>query len=227
MFLVAYQIPLLHILSHPPLQLVVSGLAAKTVQRRHSQPRFPKIQVNEDETRCTEWSNSDKVSSRVLTYKSQLVVQLRRVLLEESSVFKTRGSGNNPYNVQYVGPRGSYVGKSVQELVCGLKKKVGRIRTISALDEPFTAQGLRELFPKTPIFTEKYNTCAIVTNAGSLSGSGLGTFIGELFSILHSTIQQISVIITEHMGHHPLEQPMTVVVLGTVMTEMHCMCSNW
>lgn len=154
------------------------------------------------------------------------MVQLRRVLLEESSVFKTRGSGNNPYNVQYVGPRGSYVGKSVQELVCGLKKKVGRIRTISALDEPFTAQGLTELFPKTPIFTEKYNTCAIITNAGSLSGSGLGTFIGELFSFLHSTIQRVSVIITEYMGHHPLEQPMTVVVLGTVMTEMLCICSN-
>jgi hypothetical protein len=77
-----------------------------------------------------------------------------------------------------MGPRGSYVGKSVQELVCGLKK-VGSIHTISALDEPFTARGLRELFPKKPIFTEKYNTCAIVTNAGSLSGSGLGTFIGE------------------------------------------------
>ena len=173
----------------------------KTVQRRHSQPRFPKIQVSDDETRCTEWSNSDKVSSRVLAYKSQLVVQLRRVLLEESSVFKTRGSGNNPYNVHYVGPRGSYVGKSVQELVCGLKKKVGRIRTISALDEPFTAQGLRELLPKTPIFTEKYNTCAIVTNAGSLSGSGLGTFIGELFNniLQSSTIQQVSVIIAEHI----------------------------
>jgi hypothetical protein len=103
-------------------------------------------------------------------------------------VFKTRGNGNNPYNVHYMGPRGSYVGKSVQELVCGLKKKVGSIRTVSALDEPFTAQGLRELFPKTPIFTEKYNTCAIVTNAGSLSGSRLGTFIGELCSILQSTM---------------------------------------
>jgi len=163
------------------------------------------MQVSDDETRCTEWSNSDKVSSRVLAYKSQLVVQLRRVLLEESSVFKTRGSGNNPYDVHYVGPRGSYVGKSVQELVCGLKKKVGRIHTISALDEPFTAQGLRQLFPKTPIFTEKYNTCAVVTNAGSLSGSGLGTFIGEFFSIVHSTIQWVSVIITGHTGHYPLE----------------------
>lgn len=154
------------------------------------------------------------------------MVQLRRVLLEESSVFKTRGNGNNPYNVHYMGPRGSYVGKSVQDLVCGLKKKVGEIRTVSALDEPFTAQRLRELFPKTPIFTEKYNTCAIVTNAGSLSGSGLGNFIGESSSTLHSTIQQVSVIITEHTGLHPLERPMTAVMLGTVMKEMHCMCSN-
>lgn len=157
----------------------------KVVRHHSSHPRFPKMQVSGDETQCAEWSGSDKVSSRVLAYKSQLVVQLRRVLLEESSVFKARGDGNNPYNVHYVGPRGSYVGKSVHELVCSLQKKVGSIRTINALDEPFTGQGLGELFPRAPIFSEKYNTCAIVTNAGSLFGSGLGTFIGELVCILH------------------------------------------
>jgi hypothetical protein len=153
-------------------------------QHRHSQPRFPKTRVSGDEIKCAEWSVSDKVSSRVLAYKSQLVVQLRRVLLEESSVFKARGDINNPYNVNYLGPHGSYVGKSVHELVCGLKKKVGSIRIISALDEPFIGLGLGGLFPRAPIFTEKYNTCAIVTNAGSLFGSGLGTFIGKLVCIL-------------------------------------------
>jgi hypothetical protein len=125
------------------------------------------------------------VSSRILAYKSQLVVHLRRVLLEESSVFKAHGEGNNPYNVHFVGPRSSYVGKSVHELVCSLRKKVGTIRTINGLDEPFKGQGLRELFPKAPIFTAKYNTCAIVTNAGSLFGSGLGSFVGELVCIVH------------------------------------------
>jgi hypothetical protein len=126
------------------------------------------------------------MSSRVLAYKSQLVVQLRRVLLEEGSVFKARGGSNNPYNVNYMGPHGSYVGKSVHELVCGLKQKVGSIRIISALDEPFLGLGLQGLFPRAPIFTDKYNTCAIVTNAGSLFGSGLGTFIGALVCILLS-----------------------------------------
>jgi hypothetical protein len=125
------------------------------------------------------------VSSRILAYKSQLVVHLRRVLLEESSVFKAHGEGNNPYNVHYVGPRGSYVSKSVHELICSLRKKVGIIRTISGLDKPFTRQGLKELFPRAPIFTAKYNTCAIVTNAGSLFRSGLGSFIGELVCIIH------------------------------------------
>jgi hypothetical protein len=143
------------------------------------------MRVSKNETHCAEWSGSNKVSSRILAYKSQLVVHLRRVLLEESSVFKAHGDGNNPYNVHYVGPRSSYVGKSVHELVCSLRKKVGTIRTISGLDEPFKGRGLRELFPRAPTFTAKYNTCAIVTNAGSLFGSGLGSFIGELVCIIY------------------------------------------
>lgn len=153
------------------------------VQHRNSRPRFPKTRVGKNETQCSEWSGNDKVSSRIIAYKSQLVVHLRRVLLEESSVFKANGEGNNPYNVRYAGPRSSYADKSVHDLVCSLRKKVGIIRTVSGLDEPFKGRGLRELFPRAPIFTAKYNTCAIVTNAGSLFGSGLGSFIGELVAI--------------------------------------------
>jgi hypothetical protein len=165
---------------------IVLGSPVNVVEHRHRQPRFPKTLVGGDEIRRAELNINDKVSSRVLAYKSQLVVQLRRVLLEEGSVFKARGENNNPYNVNYMGPRGSYVGKNVRELVCGLKKKVGIIRVISALDEPFMGLGLHGLFPRAPIITEKYNTCAIVTNAGSLFGSGLGTFIGERVCTLFS-----------------------------------------
>ncbi|PSN48130.1 hypothetical protein C0J52_05814 [Blattella germanica] len=137
--------------------------ALKVIRRRNSQPRFPKtrmsMSVDEPIRGENEWN--DKASSRVLAYKSQLVVQLRRVLLEESSVFKAKGDANNPYNVHYVGPRGSYVGKSVQELVCMLRSKVGTIRTIQSLDEPFAGMGFGKLIPKDPIFQEKFNSCAI------------------------------------------------------------------
>ncbi|XP_069689641.1 beta-galactoside alpha-2,6-sialyltransferase 2 [Periplaneta americana] len=153
-----------------------TSVGQKMIRRRNSQPRFPKLRgagAGADESRCA----SDRASSRVLAHKSQLVVQLRRVLLEESSVFKARGEGNNPYNVQYAGPRGSYVGKNVQQLVCALRHKVGSMHTVGSQDEPFRSLGLGQLFPETPIFMDKYNTCAIVTNAGSLFGSGLGTFI--------------------------------------------------
>jgi hypothetical protein len=153
---------------------------------------------------------NDKVSSRVLAYKSQLVVQLRRVLLEEGSVFKARGESNNPYNVNYVGPRGSYVGKTVHDLVCGLKQKVGSVRVISVLDEPFLGLGLglQGLFPRAPIFTEKYNTCAIVTNAGSLFGSGLGAFIGALVCTLLSAQYSLNLKceILELIAYFPLIQ---------------------
>lgn len=164
--------------------------------RRHNQPRFHKfsnvdteveksVKCDSGSPECVNLTDSpvtnDKVATRVATYKSQLVVQLRRVLLEESSVFKARGEGNNPYNVQYLGVRGTYLGKSVRDLVCELKKKVN-IRTLSSGNEPFKALGLGKLFPTESLLGhngEHYNSCAIVTNAGSLDSSGLGKFIGE------------------------------------------------
>ncbi|XP_049949130.1 beta-galactoside alpha-2,6-sialyltransferase 2 [Schistocerca serialis cubense] len=172
-----------------------SNKTSTTVIKKYSQPRFPKLRgmdtdVESQGPRCSGDSSeclaspdlplvNDKLSARVATYKSQLVVQLRRVLLEESSVFKARGDGNNPYNVQYAGPRGSYQGKSVHELVCELQNKV-KIRTLSENDEPFSTLGLSKQFPDEPLLGKPgkhFNTCAIVTNAGSLDGSGLGNFI--------------------------------------------------
>nr|CAD7458498.1 unnamed protein product [Timema tahoe] len=162
-----------------------------TVVRRRSRPRFPKLRSMEIEPRsgtpkcvvdCATPSlediGKDRLLSRVSAHKSQLVVQLRRVLLEESSVFKAKGDSNNPYNVQYAGPRGTYTEKSVQQLVCELKQRVD-MRTLSKEDEPFRSLGLAESFPDAPLFDERrcYNTCAIVSNAGSLYKSGLGAFI--------------------------------------------------
>ncbi|XP_067014197.2 beta-galactoside alpha-2,6-sialyltransferase 2 [Anabrus simplex] len=166
-----------------------------TIIRRHSQPRFPKMRnVDSMDTdrllKCDDSSFdcgfsepppfvNDKVSARVAAYKSQLVVQLRRVLLEESSVFKARGDASNPYGVQYVGPRGSYQGRTVKELVCELKQAV-EMRTLNTNDEPFNHLGLGAKFPTVPLLGaggRHYNTCAIVTNAGSLDSSLLGNFI--------------------------------------------------
>ncbi|XP_071442417.1 beta-galactoside alpha-2,6-sialyltransferase 1 [Hetaerina americana] len=122
----------------------------------------------------------DKLDASIAAYKSQMVVQLRRVLLEESSVF---ARDKNVYNVQYSGPRGAYTGRA-QDLVCELKKSVS-IRMISPVDNPFGSLGLGKYLHKDSLFANThFNTCAIVTNAGSLFGSDLGGLIDSHDAVL-------------------------------------------
>ncbi|XP_046393060.1 beta-galactoside alpha-2,6-sialyltransferase 1 [Ischnura elegans] len=122
----------------------------------------------------------DKLEASIAAYKSQMVVQLRRVLLEESSVF---ARDKNVYNVQYSGPRGAYTGRA-QDLVCELKRSVS-IRMISPMDDPFRSLGLGGYLHKDTLFANThFNTCAIVTNAGSLFGSELGGLIDSHDAVL-------------------------------------------
>lgn len=124
--------------------------------------------------------SESKLKEKIAKHKSQLLIQLRRVLHDESSVFKARGEGSNPYNVQYVGPRGLYDKKSTRELVCALKKK-GMVRTVMTDDEPFKSMGLATRFPSQPLFgsNDLIQSCAVVSSAGSLLGSNLGKLIGK------------------------------------------------
>ncbi|XP_063224605.1 beta-galactoside alpha-2,6-sialyltransferase 2 isoform X2 [Bacillus rossius redtenbacheri] len=142
------------------------GALSATAPARYtrSQPRFPRPRHQEGAVR----------PSLLAAHRSQLVVQLRRVLLEESSAF--RNGGANPYGVRYVGPRSSHVGHSPRELVCELLD-TARPRVLSRTDQPFVRLGLAHLLPAQPLLRERYNSCAIVTNAGSLHRSGLGEFI--------------------------------------------------
>lgn len=121
-----------------------------------------------------------KLMEKISKHKSQLMIQLRRVLHDESSVFKARGEGSNPYNVEYNGPRGSYDKKTARELVCALKKS-GVVRTVMKDDEPFKSMDQGKNFPSQPLFgdDEIYESCAVVSSAGSLSGSHLGKTIDD------------------------------------------------
>ncbi|KAG8225178.1 hypothetical protein J437_LFUL001305 [Ladona fulva] len=126
----------------------------------------------------------DKTDASIAAYKSQMVVQLRRVLLEESSIF---ARDKNVYNVHYSGPRGAYTGRA-EDLVCELKKSVS-IRMISPSDSPFHNLGLGNYLHKETLFENThYNTCAIVTNAGSLFGSDLGGLIVMQENIFEAAI---------------------------------------
>lgn len=116
---------------------------------------------------------------RLTAFKSQLIVRLRRVLHEESNVFKSRA--DNPYSVSYNVRRGLSAGISPQKLVCDLYRSLPFIRTVNGKEKPFTGTDLGKAIPPAPLFKENehYNNCAIVTNAGSFIGSKLGSLIGR------------------------------------------------
>ena len=62
------------------------------------------------------------------------------------------------------------------------------LRSLRDGDEPFTEEGMSKYFPYEDILEgEHYQKCAIVSSAGSMKGSQLGSFIGET----HRTIKLV------------------------------------
>lgn len=148
------------------------------VIKRKNKPRFTKLRLTDSpsvETNCV--TNCDKKSTRLSSFKNQLIVRLRRVLHEESNVFKSRQ--DNPYSVTYSGAREQIAGSSPQKLVCDLQRALPHVRTVSGQEKPFLNTEFGESIPKRPLFelNEKYNNCAIVSNSGALNGSKLGQLI--------------------------------------------------
>ncbi|CAG0919843.1 unnamed protein product [Notodromas monacha] len=105
---------------------------------------------------------------RAKSYKTQLLVQLRNALLQEA-----RGKTNR-YGVKYMGKRLKLSErKSIAGLMCELKNEV-TLRTLGRKDEPFKTTGMGKFFPEGQFLQgERFNSCAVVTNAGSLLGSNL------------------------------------------------------
>lgn len=165
-----------NMLGYPGRKVRQSPLAKDRFHSSHLEERKAKLAEFESKAKKVE----NKLMEKISKHKSQLMIQLRRVLHDESSVFKARGNGSNPYNVEYSGPRGAYDRKSARELVCALKKK-GLVKTVLPEDEPFKSMGLAKHFPKGSMFKDDqiFQSCAVVSSAGSLYGSDLGRMIGK------------------------------------------------
>jgi len=108
--------------------------------------------------------------------KNDILLQMRRVLHDESSVFKT----DNPYHVDYRGPRDLSAGLSSENVLCRLRS--AGLRTLNRFDSPFNHIPLGDLLDDGKVFRRRaYDSCAIVSNAGSLLESRLGPLIGKLY----------------------------------------------
>ncbi|UYV75232.1 ST6GAL2 [Cordylochernes scorpioides] len=117
----------------------------------------------------------DKLLGKVLTYKNHLIVQLRRSQLDSGNILYSKNNEkNNRYKVHFKGQHRHLISNALL-LLCEAKQQI-KFEMLNRETELFKKLGFSSLFP-IQSFQDTYsafNTCAIVTNAGSLYNSKLG-----------------------------------------------------
>lgn len=149
------------------------------VRKSQGSPRFPNIhkpilEFDSDRYMCDDYLSSD-CESQTHEFKELLLKEFHRVLMADSKVYRSGLDSQNHYDVKYKNDNRKE--QSREELLCALKRV--SVQTVTAEDEPFARLGFR--IPRHPLQDHRvFNTCAVVTNAGSLLGSRLGLYIGKL-----------------------------------------------
>ncbi|XP_023237506.1 beta-galactoside alpha-2,6-sialyltransferase 2-like [Centruroides sculpturatus] len=164
-------------------------IAGKEIPLRHF-PHMPHIAKHFENSSSLVTSRynlskvpTDKLMSKINTYKNQLIVQLRKSQLDAGNVIFDK-KDKNRYNVNFKGQRPlSY--KTAKALVCEAKKVI-KIEMLTQNTEPFKSLGFGRLFPSQPInkVLGKFQTCAIVSSAGSMYKSKLGKEIDAHDAVL-------------------------------------------
>lgn len=97
----------------------------------------------------------------------------------------------NKYGVEYSSPGGvsSRPKLSGPKLLCQLKEKV-EVTTLTPDLPPFSSLPWANQLPAKQLTSElgPYDSCAVVSSAGSLRYSGLGKEIGEIHADLYPTV---------------------------------------
>jgi hypothetical protein len=117
----------------------------------------------------------DKLLAHLGVYKDQLYSQFRNTVMDTGKQVE----GANFINVSYKGTFGEKVGynKSPRDILCDAKKKI-TLSTFRRDNQMFQKLNLDRFFPKKSLLQERHcNTRAVVSSAGSLKDSGLGSFI--------------------------------------------------
>jgi len=122
----------------------------------------------------------DKLLAHLRVYRDQIIAQLRSTVRDTG---KQVGTANfpNAYNVSYKGPMRNKKevqnSRSPRELLCDAAKHV-KLETFRRGNEMFEKLQLDRFFPKKNFLeSRRFNTCAVVSSAGSLKDSGLGAYI--------------------------------------------------
>lgn len=119
----------------------------------------------------------DKLMAHIRAYKDQIYSQLKSTVSEAGRQVNT-ASFPNAYNVTYSGQIAKQdLLLSSKQFICSAHNNTN-IHTFSQTDQFFNKLKLAQFFPDKELLQNRsFNTCAVVTSAGSLKHSKLGQFI--------------------------------------------------
>ncbi|XP_040575691.1 beta-galactoside alpha-2,6-sialyltransferase 2-like [Lepeophtheirus salmonis] len=126
--------------------------------------------------------DSEEVSEemrRIKAFEKKVISNMNKTVMDNGKKILA-GKFENEFKVNFNGGRvGALldISQSPSELLCDMKKKV-KLHIFKKGDPFFRTKQLDQFFRSSPFLSNKtYNSCAVVTNSGSLINSGLGTFI--------------------------------------------------
>ena len=120
----------------------------------------------------------DKLLAHMKVYKEQLYSQLRNTVIDTA---KQVNDANfpNAYNVTY---KGRLADNNTQQpsqldLLCDARNKI-KLNTFTKENKMFRKLNLDRFFPQNSLLDSlSFNSCAVVSSAGTMKKSGLGPFI--------------------------------------------------
>ena len=120
----------------------------------------------------------DKLLAHMKVYKEQLFSQLRNTVIDTA---KQVNDANfpNAYNVTYKGrlADNNTQQTSQSDLLCDARNKI-KLNTFTKENKMFKKLNLDRFFPENSLLDSlSFNSCAVVTSAGTMKKSGLGHFI--------------------------------------------------
>lgn len=150
--------------------------------------------------RCPRNKSDVECANKTSEYKNKVIQELTKSM--------GRTSEDNGYNVDYRSETNQTQTRTATLPVCMLLDN--KIKLLRKKDPPFNESKLGQLFPKHKLLRKsKGKSCIIVSSAGSLTGSELGSFIGELQSRSDDCMK------TTHFTHFP-PRCLTVFQIRTI-----------
>ena len=120
----------------------------------------------------------DRLLDKIKIHKEKILGKLKNTMINGATNIKD-GNFTNRYNVRYNGKLSikAMTALSPTQLLCNAKVKI-KLETFTKENNMFKSLHFDKYFPnETLLESQVYNSCAVVSSAGSLLNSGLGSFI--------------------------------------------------